>query len=466
MSTVAHRAMYARTSGDMMVGGWDSSAGVNPSGQPPVIWWNGLDSGGLSQPIGPHGPWIHGNAEALPAVTRATALIVDPIAQSPLVVQDSADTGRPIPTPRWLTDPCLTRRDDRVGEQVLPAVLRLGRAKWVADLLRSALWWGLGAFVAQESETGEPLAGTMKLIHPGFLSTERPDGASGPLHWVLGAELDYENRIVFDRDGYASIRGVWHRITVLRNPASPVDVEGGSMGVFAMSPSAFNLAGQLASYSSGVFQSGVPSGYLKVNSPGTTQAQVDELKAAWNMAHGSTSRRSTAVLNAVTEYVPISMSPVDTALAEVSQLSIVDCAYAFGISPEMLGASMGTSMTYANIRDHFRSHRDLGIGIWISALQDVLSALLPGTQSVRVDTDAFTRPEPKERYEAYQVALDAGILTVDEVRANEGLPPLPEQGPDTTRQVPAPVSTPEPEPEPEPEPAAVRSLRSTQAWRR
>lgn len=502
IGATAHRALYTRTEGNMMVGEVHS-LGVDPSGKPP-IWWIGSDAGGLSQPIGPHGPWVHGQAESLAVVTRATGLIVDPIAQSPLVVHDPINVGRPIATPRWLTDPTLTRRDDRVGEQSLPAVLRLGRTKWVADLLRSALWWGLGAWVHQEDETGQPLAGSMKLVHPGFLSTER--AADNSLRWVLGAVQSYEDRVVFDRDGYASVGSVRYRINVLRHPGSPVDVEGGSMGVFALSPGAFDLSGKIASYSGGVFASGVPSGYLRILTPGATQEQVTDLQTAWAVAHETSSRRRTAVLSASTEYVPISMDPVSTQLAQVKTLSLGDVAFAFNEDPAMLNAAMNGSLTYANIRDFFRQHQNLSLGIWVSALQDLFSSLLPGNQSVRVDLDQFTRPEPGERFQAYAVALDAGILSIDEVRANEGLGPMadsasPEQdrslsAAETSQKVylavaagvlsieearqmiadaggkidpaaipdapPAPATAP---PEPELEPAAVRSLRP-QPWRR
>jgi hypothetical protein len=42
---------------------------------------------------------------------------------------------------------------------------------------------------------------------------------------------------------------------------------------------------------------------------------------------------------------------------------------------------------------------------------------------VVVNLDGFANPAAGERYSSYAVALDAGILTLDEVRALEGLPP-------------------------------------------
>ena len=40
-----------------------------------------------------------------------------------------------------------------------------------------------------------------------------------------------------------------------------------SLGVFAANPSTFALGGQIQSYMSGTFRSGVPNGYLKVDLP-------------------------------------------------------------------------------------------------------------------------------------------------------------------------------------------------------
>jgi hypothetical protein len=57
-----------------------------------------------------------------------------------------------------------------------------------------------------------------------------------------------------------------------------------------------------------------------------------------------------------------------------------------------------------------------------------------------VNLDGFANPPASERFASYKVALDAGILTVNEVRALEGLPPL-----DV-----APTPNPEPPPVPVP----------------
>jgi hypothetical protein len=331
------RAAYARTAGNFLVNDPDGF----PSDYPP-IWWTGLDSGGGSYPIGPHGPWTGAQAAALPVVTRATSLITGPLTAAPFREIDLAD-GHPLGRARWLTDPMLLRPDSRYPTVAYPAVSKLPRGEFWAEWIRAACWWGVGAFVCQEDETGQPLAGTLRLVNPLLLTTERDDG--NVLHWVLGASGSADEKAVFDRDGYLQLGDVRLRLVTLRNPHSPVGVDGHSGGVFELCPEAFRLANQ---------------------------------------------------------------------------------AYAFGLSPETLGVTLTNSGTYQNVRENWLNHRDFGLGPWIAAVEDTLTSLLPGSQGVRVNTDGFANPPASERFATYKVALDAGVVTVDEVRALEGLGPLPE----------------------------------------
>jgi len=248
---------------------------------------------------------------------------------------------------------------------------------------------------------------------------------------VLG-DTQGSERVVFDRDGRATIGPVRYRVVVLRNPHSPVDVDGNSQGVFAMSPSVFGLARQIDSYAQGTFRTGVPAGYLKVQTPGLTQEAAVKLRSGWMAAHGG-DRRSIAVLNATTDFQPLNLTPVDAALDQVKRLNLADVAFSFGLDPMTLGAGLQNSATYSNLRDAWANHKDFGLAPWTAAVEDTLSALMPGTQSVRVNLDGFANPTPAERFTAWEVALRAQIVTVAEVREAEGLPPLPDE--------PAPAAT-------------------------
>lgn len=418
------RNTYARTGLDFLINSPDGFPSDYPPGWPPgtPLWWNGLDSGGGAYPIGPNGPFASGTAGAVPAVVRATALITGPITSAPF----RAMTGtQQADEPRWLTDPMLLRPDARFPGAVLPEVRQLPRSLFWGEWVRSAIWWGVGGFICTEDAAGQPMPGSMWNIPSALLSTERDD--RGALCWVLG-DTQGSERVVFDRDGRAQIGAVRYRVVVLRNPHSPVDVDGHSLGVFAMSPGVFGLAGQIDSYAQGTFRTGVPAGYLKVNTPGLTAPAATELKQRWMAAHGG-DRRSIAVLNATTDFQPLNLTPVDAALDSVKRLNLADLAFAFGLDPMTLGAGLQNSATYTNLRDAWANHRDFGLAPWTAAVEGTLSALMPGTQSVRVNLDGFANPTAAERFSAWQVALAAGIVTVAEVRAAEGLPPLPDELP-------------------------------------
>lgn len=410
-----NRSTYARTGLDFLINDPNGFPSAYPPGiGSPPLWWYGEDTGGGAYPIGPNGPYSRGSVGAVPAVIRATALITGPISAAPFTVNTA---GSPKETPRWLTDPMLLKPDARYPGVERPAVRQLPRSLFWTEWVRSAIWWGVGAFMYVPDATGAPTPGLMWNVPSRLLTTERDSGDA--LVWSL-ADPAGGDPVVFDRSGAA---GPW-RIAVLRNPHSPIDTEGHSRGVFAMSPGVFALAGQVESYASGTFRSGIPAGYLQVQTPGLTAPAAEELKDRWMAAHGG-DRRSIAVLNATTSFQPLNLSPVDAALDQVKRLNMADVAFAFGLDPMTLGVGLANSATYTNLRDAWANHRDFGLAPWTAGVEDVLTALAPGNTAVKVNLDGFANPTAAERFAAWQVALDAGIVTVDEVRAAEHLPAMP-----------------------------------------
>jgi hypothetical protein len=377
--------------------------------------------------------------ERLPVTTRATNLIVGPLTSAPYRLEVEA-TGEQLTTPRWLADPMLLRPDVRLsaGLAAFPHTRRLTRSGFFREVVRSCIWYGTGAFIFTPSAKGEPIAGTMRQVHPGALSIN-PDG-----NWVLGVGNE---AVEFNRDGSVFIgpAEIEYRIAVIRNPLSPVAEDGTVLGVFGLSPSAFEMASSIDTYTSGTFRSGVPAGYLKTLTPGMTQTQADTLKAKWLAAHGG-DRRSIAVLNATTEFHPISFSPVDAEAVAIKRMGIGDVAMAFGLPPEVLGVSLSNSSTYVNVSDTWDRLRAFGLAAWISELEDVLSALTPLGQLVQVDISAFQKDpiapvvsgeaavtkqrDVAETLQKVYLAVTAGVITADEAReiANKAGADLPIPG--------------------------------------
>jgi hypothetical protein len=60
-------------------------------------------------------------------------------------------------------------------------------------------------------------------------------------------------------------------------------------------------------------------------------------------------------------------------------------------------------------------------------IEATLDAQMVRGTSLKIVADGTLRADTATRYAAYKVALDAGFMTLDEVRALEDRPPLPEE---------------------------------------
>ena len=88
----------------------------------------------------------------------------------------------------------------------------------------------------------------------------------------------------------------------------------------------------------------------------------------------------------------------------------------------MIGVSTdGNRKTYSNVQQDLRSVVQFTLRGYMSRIEQSLSTLLPRGQVALVDTDDYQRADRKERFEAHKIGVDAGWLTLDEVRRIEDL---------------------------------------------
>ena len=90
----------------------------------------------------------------------------------------------------------------------------------------------------------------------------------------------------------------------------------------------------------------------------------------------------------------------------------------------MIGGEAGNSLTYATVEGRALDFVKFSLTPWIVRLETAIGELLPRGQTVKFNVNGLLRGTTKERYDAHAVALQAGFLTVDEVRALEDRPPL------------------------------------------
>jgi len=431
------RSSKVRTDADLLTEGVGEAYGwvSNGTGHGPISWgdwyaggapqwWLGSDSFDGS-PIGPNGPGAgygadpraripHGGwwnrpssgAGLLPAVTRCTEIISQPIIRTPWVVETPQGPHKP---GLWLADPMLAGSAPGDVFPTLPAGRRLtGHAFW-STVLVHALWWGRGAFIFVEASDGQPLAGSCMILNP-FMLDRLEDG-----RWVINPSSD--RPVVTDFDGRWSMGGKPWRVAAMRG--LPPHDDATPEGVLSRHFDVLRLGAAVNKYIASTFASGVPSGFLKVSTPNATQQDLDAVRDAWRKAHGTGSRQ-TAVLNATVDYTPVSINPVDADAQNMAQLSRIDVAHAFGLSAAWLDSG-DTSNTYANISDRRRDLVDVTLAGWGRALMETLSSLMPYGTTLRIAWQMFTAPDITAQIPVLVQAVDAGIITTAEARGLMGM---------------------------------------------
>lgn len=373
--------------------GWEVDA--------PWLWWLGPAGGDGTG--GPYGNPLTNQSpgemvmSTLPGARRCTAIICDTLAGLPWHVFRGFDQ---LTTPDWIADPQGLRIDGRVTDAALASVIRLSAVEFWANWITAALWFGDGYVYAPVRDASGAPKPPLWQLHPHDVTIDA--GA----YWV--------GDIPLPADSIIHLRG------------EPPYTKGHGSGVIDSAGLDLNLAATLRTYASNVFTTGVPAGYLKSSAPSMTQADADALKARWLAQHGG-ARRSIAVLNATTEFHPISISPIDAQLDSARVWSLRDLALAFGVPAYMLGVP-GDSSTYANVESRMIELRTFTLLPWSRRIESTLDAQLPRGTSLKIRSDGLLRADTATRYAAYQAALGAngGVawLTVDEVRALEDRPPM------------------------------------------
>ena len=130
-----------------------------------------------------------------------------------------------------------------------------------------------------------------------------------------------------------------------------------------------------------------------------------------------------AVLGSGLTYKQCYLTPAELQLLDVRKVNTISVARIFGIPARlMLTSGDGDSKTYANMEQESILFVRHTLMPYMREIEQALSYLM--VDDVRFNVDGFLRPDTTTRYNAHKIALEAGFLTVDEVRAIEGLNPI------------------------------------------
>jgi HK97 family phage portal protein len=389
-----------------------------------MTWWSRLKSELRSVILGPYatgdpaltrlfggGPTSSGEpvsverAAGLTAVWACVVLIAGTIASMPLVLYKRTDDGRERAVDHPLYDVLHTRPNPvqsvvAFWEAMVTALLLRGNAFGMLtrddDGRVRALWY------TNPDRVHVEVLRTGRLRYKVFTGSQTqmvPD--NGMLH-VVGPMSD---------DGYTG-RSV--------------------IGTFRET---LGLGLALERYGAEFFaNAATPKGVLKTAGRLSTTAR-ENLTTALKDAQSAPGRRHRSlILEEGLEFQALGVSHEDSQFVESRRFTTEEVARVFGVPPHMIGGDVKGSMTYSNSEMESLRLLKHTLGPWLARIASAvnhacISPLERRQMYAEYLPDALLATDTAGRYAAYKTGLEAGFLTLDEVRRKENLPALPERVP-------------------------------------
>lgn len=297
---------------------------------------------------------------------------------------------------RVVSDHPLTRKPDP----------ETSRSSWIEQLVVSMACTGNGYAEIVRDAAGAPIA--LPVLNPLQVRIETDAEQRVVAYWYRGRRISRANMM---------------HTTLLRVP-------GSAYGLGPVQAAQPDLRGAISTrdYAAAwLDDSAVPTGVLKTDqnlSPDVAKSA----KERWNADAGQ--KNGVVVLGSGLDYRPIFLSPKDVQFIESQQFSVTQIARLFGTPASlMLAAVEGNSQSYSNVEQDWLAYVRFTLMGYLTEIEDALSDLLPGARRARFNIEALLRADTTTRYLSYKTGIDAGFLTVDEVREIEGWAPLTDDKP-------------------------------------
>ena len=167
-----------------------------------------------------------------------------------------------------------------------------------------------------------------------------------------------------------------------------------------------------------------PSGYLKSEGL-VSEDDAKSLKRRWAQTYGGLSREP-AVLYGGMEWHPISISPEESQFIETRKFQSGQIAALHRVPPHLVGDVDKTTSWGSGIEEMGLGFVTYSLGAWLARIDTAFTYLLPRGQFARNNVNALLKGRIQDRYAAYAIGRQWGFLSVNDIRENEDLPPIPD----------------------------------------
>lgn len=192
---------------------------------------------------------------------------------------------------------------------------------------------------------------------------------------------------------------------------------------------AIGLALVLEKHGSQLFsRGGKPSGILSFENKLGFEA-AKRISESWHAAHAGDNAGRTAVLEEGGRFTPLTFSSVDLQFLEIRRFQILEIARAFRVPPQFLYDL--DRATWSNAESQNQEFLTFSLMPWLKAWESAYERCLlteeeRNSYCVQFETDGLLRADTAARASAYASLRAAGVISANEIRAKENLPPHPE----------------------------------------
>lgn len=201
-----------------------------------------------------------------------------------------------------------------------------------------------------------------------------------------------------------------------------------SKGILDYGKDVFQVALEEKKYTSGIYKNGaLPLGVLKTTGR-LTQGAVDKLKASWQSLYsGSSNVGKTVILEEGLDYSPVSLKPGDLLLTDNRKDVVSDICKLFNLPESLIDV---TKIKYGSLEQNNIHFLQYTLSPILTALENGLNRALLLEEEKKngyffaFDTSEVLRSTDREKYDAVKVALDGGIMSINEARYKLNLPKI------------------------------------------
>lgn len=252
-----------------------------------------------------------------------------------------------------------------------------------------------------------------------------------PIPWDhVGVRMLPSGRLAYDLTDITSVYGGTGRIRRLLD-SEVVHIrdrsDDGLVGRSRLSRAAAVVGAGLAvqDFASQLYVNGAfPSGTLEAPGPIGDEA-LGRLRKQFERAFSGPKNAARAmILEQGLKWNSISISPEDAELLASRKYSGEELARLFNVPPPLVGIWDHSSFTNSETAGRWFAQHTLAP--WIRKIEAEFGRTVLGDDgALEIDMSGFLRGDPATRWNAYKIALENEVLTVDEVREAEGYNPKP-----------------------------------------